>query len=94
MIIKLVQNTCTYNERKTNHNYLKNVPSKKRGHLPIKFNNILHVATKDNNIFELQGLLEHNDFISKPTTIIIQILYYVSNNKNWITKELNRKFKK
>jgi len=23
---------------------------------------------KDNNIFELQGLLEHNDSIGKPTT--------------------------
>jgi hypothetical protein len=51
------------------------------GHLPISFNNIIHAATKDNNIFELQGLLEHNDFISKPTTIIIQMLYYVSNKK-------------
>jgi hypothetical protein len=81
MVIKLVQNTCTYNKRKKNHNYLKNVPSKKRGHLAITFNNILHVVTKDNNIFELQGLLEHNDFISKPTTRIIQMLYYVSNKQ-------------
>ncbi len=87
MVIKLVQNTCTYNKRKKNHNYLKNVPSKKRGHYAINFNNIPHVVTKDNNIFELQGLLEHNDFISKPRIRIIQMLYYVSNKKNWITNK-------
>jgi hypothetical protein len=77
MVIKLVQNTCTYNKRKTNHNYLKYVQSKNRGHLAITFNNILHAVTKGNNIFELQSILEHNDFINKPTTIIIQMLYYV-----------------
>jgi hypothetical protein len=32
--------------------------------------------------------LEHNDFISKPTIIMIQMLYYVSNKQNWITLNL------
>jgi len=36
---------------------------------------MLHVITKDNNILELQHLLEYNDFISKLTTKIKQILY-------------------
>jgi hypothetical protein len=31
--------------------------------------------------------LEHNDFISKPRIRIIQMLYYVSNKKNWITNK-------
>jgi hypothetical protein len=30
--------------------------------------------TKDNNIFELQGILEHNDFIGKPAIKIKQML--------------------
>ncbi len=48
---------------------MRNVPSKKNGHLATNYDNILPVVTKDNNIFELQGLLEHNDFTTKPTTI-------------------------
>jgi hypothetical protein len=43
------------------------VPSKKRWHSTSNFDSILHVITKDNNIIKLQGLLEHNDFASKPT---------------------------
>jgi hypothetical protein len=58
MVVKLVQNTCTHNMRKTIQNYLKNVPSKKKGHPTINFDNILPIVTKDNNILELQGLLE------------------------------------
>jgi hypothetical protein len=75
MVVKLVQNTCTHNMRNTIQNYLKNVSSKKRVHLTINFDNILPIVTKDNNIFELQGLLEHNDFISKVATIMKQMLY-------------------
>jgi hypothetical protein len=33
-------------------------------------NNISPIVTKDNNILELQGLFEHNDFTNKPTTRI------------------------
>ncbi len=43
--------------------------AKKRGHHVINSNNILHIVTKDNNIFKLQGLLEHNDFTNEPATI-------------------------
>jgi len=41
--------------RKTIQNYLKNVPSKKKGHPTINFDNILPIVTKDNNILELQA---------------------------------------
>jgi hypothetical protein len=44
------------------------MPSKKRWHVLIDFNNIFLVVTKDNNIFELHGLLEHNDFANKLAT--------------------------
>jgi hypothetical protein len=44
------------------------VLSKKRWDSSIDFKSILLVVTKDNNIVELQGLFEHNDFVSKPTT--------------------------
>jgi hypothetical protein len=39
------------------------------------FDNILHVVTKDNNILELQGFLEHNDFTNKTEMKILKILY-------------------
>jgi hypothetical protein len=65
---RLVQNTCTRNKRKTINNYLKYVPSKKRGHPAINSNDILLAITKDDNIFQLQGLLEHNDFTCKHAT--------------------------
>jgi len=42
----------------------------------------------DNNILELQGLLEHNKFIGKPTTKIKEMNIYVSNKHNWITKKV------
>jgi hypothetical protein len=50
---------------KTICNYLRYVPSKKRRHPATNYDNILLVVTKDNNILELQGLLEYNDFTSK-----------------------------
>ncbi len=70
MVIRLVQNTCIHNRRKTIHNYLKHVPSKKRRHPTINDDNILLIVAKDNIILELQGILEHNNFIGKPTTKI------------------------
>jgi hypothetical protein len=75
MAIKSVQNTSTHNRKKTNHDYLRNMPSKKRWHSPIDFNNIFLVVTKDNNIFELHGLLEHNDFASKFATRITHAMF-------------------
>jgi hypothetical protein len=33
----------------------------------------------DNNIFELQGLLEHNDFANKPSTKITHVVIEIFN---------------
>jgi hypothetical protein len=55
--------------------------AKKRGHHVINSNNILPIVTKDNSIFELQGLLEHNDFTNEPVTIKTNVRY-VSNQNN------------
>ncbi len=78
MVNRLVQKTSPHNKKKRIHNYLKNVPSKKRWDPPINSNNILLVVTKDNNNFELQCLLEHNDFTNKPTTSITHaMLLYI-----------------
>jgi hypothetical protein len=74
MAIRPVQNTCIHNRRKTIHNYTINVPSKKRRHLATNFDSILLVVAKDNDILELQGLLEHNNFIDKPKIRIKQML--------------------
>ncbi len=46
---------------------IENVQNKKRWHSPTNFDNVLPIITKDTNIIKLQGLLEHNDFASKPT---------------------------
>ncbi len=69
MVTILVQNTCTHKMRKAINNYLKNMPSKKRGYLATNCDNILPIVINDNNILELQGLLEHNDFTSELATI-------------------------
>jgi hypothetical protein len=45
------------------------VSNKKKGHLATNYDNILPVVTKDKNIFELQGFLEHNDYTNKLATI-------------------------
>jgi hypothetical protein len=63
--IRPVQNMGIHNRRKTIHNYTINVPNKKKRHLATNFDSILLVVTKDNGILELQGLLEHNNFIGK-----------------------------
>ncbi len=39
------------------------MPYKKRWHFPIDFNSIFLNIVKDNKIFELQNLLEHNDCV-------------------------------
>ncbi len=41
------------------------MPSKKRRQFSTYFDNILPTITKNNNIFELQGFLKHNDFAEK-----------------------------
>jgi hypothetical protein len=53
------------------------VSGKKRGHLAIDFYNILLIIAKDNNIFELQNLLKHNNFTNKLATKIKHMLIYV-----------------
>jgi len=51
-----------------------NVPNKKRRHIATNFDNILLVVAKDNGILELQGLLEHNNFIGKLAIRILKML--------------------
>jgi hypothetical protein len=41
------------------------VPSKKRRNSSTYSNNILPTIIKNNNNFELQGFLKHNDFANK-----------------------------
>jgi hypothetical protein len=41
------------------------VPSKKRRNSSTYSDSILHTITKNNNNFELQGFLKHNDFVGK-----------------------------
>jgi hypothetical protein len=60
--------------RKTICNYLGYVPSNKRKHPTTNYDNIFLVVTKDNNIFELQGLLEYNDFTNKLANKIKQTM--------------------
>jgi hypothetical protein len=43
------------------------VPIKKRKKFSTYFDNILLTITKNNNIFELQSFLKHNDFVGKST---------------------------
>jgi hypothetical protein len=81
LVIKLVQNTTTHNMRKRIHNYLKNVPCKKRWHSTIASNNILSNVTKDNNILELQNLLEQNDFDGKPIKIFNDVMLIYATTK-------------
>jgi hypothetical protein len=59
------------------------VPNKKRWNPMTDSDDILLIVTKDNNILELQGLLEHKDFINKPATKITHaMLIHVSNKHN------------
>jgi hypothetical protein len=82
MATRLVQNTCIHKKRKTIHNYLKNVPSKKKGHPITNSNNILLDVAKVNSILELQSFLEHNNFTRKSAIIIEPMLIYLSNKHN------------
>jgi hypothetical protein len=69
------------------------VPNKKRWHPTTNYDDILLIVTKDDNILELQGLLEHKDFTKKSTTEIIHaMLIYVLNKHNRITKKKTLKF--
>ncbi len=81
MVIKLVQNITTHNMRKKIHNYLKNVPSKKRWHSSIVSNSIVSNVTKDNNILELQNLLEQNDFDGKLVKIFNDVMLIYATTK-------------
>jgi hypothetical protein len=46
------------------------------------FDNIFPVVTKDNNIFELQGFMEHNDLTSIIAIEFLKNTIYVSNKHN------------
>jgi hypothetical protein len=78
MVIKLVHNTTTHNMRKRIHNYLKNVPCKKRWHSTNASNNILSNVTKDNNILDL---LEQNDFDGKLVKIFNDVMLIYGTTK-------------
>jgi hypothetical protein len=54
------------------------VLSNKTWHSSIDFKNILLVVTKDNNILELQGLFEHNNFVGKAATRCNVNIYPIS----------------
>jgi hypothetical protein len=59
----LIQNTNIYNQGKIIHNYLRNVPCKRRRYFSINFGKILYAITHlVNNISKLQSFLEHNHF--------------------------------
>ncbi len=58
------------------------------------FDNIFPVVTKDNNIFELQGFMEHNDLTSIIAIEFLKNTIYVSNKHNWITKKILKSRKK
>jgi len=73
--MKLVQNTSIRNKRKRIHNYLKNVSCKKRWHSTTDSNDILSIVTKNDNIFELQRILKHNDFVSNLQTIFNHVIF-------------------
>jgi hypothetical protein len=59
------------------------VPTKKRWHPTSDSDDILLIVTKDDNILELQGLLDHKDFTNKfATKITHAMLIYVLNKHN------------
>jgi len=91
MAIRLVQNTNTHNKEKKNHICSKNVPSKKKWRFPTNFDSILFVITRNNDIFELQSLLDHNDFACKLIIKIIPAMLVFPTCA--IKKKLNKKFK-
>jgi hypothetical protein len=81
-------------QRKITHNYFKNVTSKKKWHSPIDFDSVLSIATKENNIFKLWSLLEHNDFACKIAIKIIHAMLVFSNGaiqKKTCTKKFSNK---
>lgn len=63
MALGSIQNTNIYNQGKIMHNYLRNMPCKRRRHFSINFGRSLFAITYlVNSISKLQNLLEHNQF--------------------------------
>ncbi len=59
---------------------------KKRWHSFTNYNTILFVGIKDNDILELQSLLEHNAFASKPTKTFNHVMLIYATNKFLLNK--------
>ncbi len=57
------------------------MPYKKRWYFPIDFNNIFPNIIKDNKIFELQNLLEHNDFVGNFVKIFNHVMLVYATSK-------------
>jgi hypothetical protein len=63
MTLGLIQNTNIYNQGKVIHNYLRNVPCKRRRHFSINFGrNLFAITHLVNSISKLKSFLEHNHF--------------------------------
>jgi len=71
----------------TTDNYFRDVPSKKMISSTY-FDNILPIIIKNNNIFELQGFLKHNDFACKSTNKF-KIAMLINYNKSIRNKKDN-----
>jgi hypothetical protein len=54
--------------------YFRKFSSKKFWHFPIDYDSIISIVTKDNKIFELQILLEHDDLANKFATKTIDAM--------------------
>jgi len=81
MVIRLVQNINTNNNKKRIHNFLLNVPCKKRWHFANASNSILSIVTNDNNILKSQSLVEHNDFAYKPEKTFNNFMLVYASSK-------------
>jgi hypothetical protein len=54
--------------------YFRNFPSEKIWHFPTNYDSILSIITKDNNFFEMQIFLRHNDLANKFATKTIDAM--------------------
>ncbi len=63
------------------HNFLLNVPCKKRWHFANTSNTILSIVTNDNNILKLQSLLELNDFAYRPKKTFHNVMLVYGSSK-------------
>jgi hypothetical protein len=63
--------------------YFRKFSSKKIWYFPIDYDSILSIITKDNKIFELQILSEHNDLANKfaTKTIVAMLLFQLMQFK-------------